>query len=43
MLDRISLPADPVSVAAFVFGAAVVIPSMTALVLTLLAVADALF
>lgn len=42
MLDRVNLPTDPVSILAVVFGAAVIVPSMIALVISLLAVADLL-
>lgn len=43
MPERTSIPTDFVSVLAFLFGAAVIVPSMISLALTLLAVVKHLF
>lgn len=43
MLERANIPTDLVSLLAIAFGAAVIIPSMVALLLNLLAVGGTLF
>lgn len=43
MSERTNIPTDFISVLAFIFGAAVIVPSMISLALTLMAVADIAF
>ncbi len=43
MLDKAKIPTDAVSLLALAFGAAVIIPSVISLLLSLLAVGGALF